>query len=131
MSRLEDTLTAGRFAGRQRIERSVEERAVHAGLEPALQLALGGQAEVRGVLVHRSGAAAELRPSSAAEGGGQGSFLGMPLGYEAGGTPSLGAVDVIHPGRVWINRTLGTGDQADLACLFGGLLLYHPPSTPP
>jgi hypothetical protein len=85
--------------------------------------------QVRGVLVHRSGAAAPLEPSSATEGGGHAVF-GMTLGYEAAGTPPLGAVDVMHPGRVWINRTLGAGEQADLACLFGGLLLYQPPATP-
>ena len=86
--------------------------------------------QVRGALLHRSGATAPLEAASASEGGGNGTFLGKPLGYQAGGTPPLGAVDVVHPGRVWINRTLGPGEQADLACLFGGLLLYQPPATP-
>ena len=80
-------------------------------------------------LVHRSGEAAPLQPSTTTEGGGQSGFFGT-LGYEAGGTPPLGAVDIVHPGRVWINRTLDAGAQADLACLFGGVLLYRPPATP-
>jgi len=86
--------------------------------------------QVHGVLVHRDGTALGLEPSSL-EGGGNASFMGSPIGFQSVGTPPIGAVEVVHPGRVWINRTLGAGEQSDLACLFGGLLLYHPPSTPP
>jgi hypothetical protein len=86
--------------------------------------------QVRGVLVHRRGAATELRPSMATEGGGQNGVFGRPVGYEAAGTPPLGAVEITHPGRVWINRTLPAVDQADLACLFGSVLLYQPPAPP-
>jgi len=84
--------------------------------------------QIRGALVHRSGAAAPLQPATA-EGGG--SAFSVPVGFEAGGTPPLGAVETVHPGRVWINRALGPGERADLACLFAGLLLYRTPDAAP
>ena len=84
--------------------------------------------QVRGALLHRSGAAAPLQPAAAESGG---SSFSLPVGFEAGGAPPLGAVETVHPGRVWINRTLGTGEKADLACLFAGLLLYREPDATP
>ena len=79
----------------------------------------------RGALVARGGGAAPLKPLGAGS-----AFSAMPIGWEAGENPPIGAVELSHPGRVWINRTLPAGEQADVACLFGGLLLYHPNSGP-
>lgn len=52
-----------------------------------------------------------------------------PTGYRVDSSNApIGAVDVINPGRVWISRTLPSEHRTPLACLFGGLLLYQPPS---
>jgi hypothetical protein len=52
------------------------------------------------------------------------------VGYEvrdARARPS-GAVEIVGPGRVWLNRSLDAAARADLACVFAGLLLYKPPA---
>ena len=53
-----------------------------------------------------------------------------PAGFrvDAGGKPQ-GAVETLHPGRVWLSKDV-TGSVADkLSCLFVGLMLYVPPSN--
>lgn len=56
-----------------------------------------------------------------------------PLGFGvSGATPSgtrtdLGAVELAHPGQVWLSPELTLTEQAQLSCLFSGLLLYQPP----
>jgi hypothetical protein len=52
-----------------------------------------------------------------------------PTGYEARAGVVAGAVEVLRPGRVWLARPLDPARRADLACLFGGLLLFQPPRT--
>jgi len=50
-----------------------------------------------------------------------------PVGYRVDGDAPLGAVEVAHPGRVWLRRDLEEAGRAKLSCLFTGLLLYQPP----
>ena len=54
-----------------------------------------------------------------------------PTGYQARAGVVAGAVEVLRPGRVWLARPLDAARRADLACLFGGLLLYQPPREEP
>jgi hypothetical protein len=57
-----------------------------------------------------------------------GSPSSEPTGYRIDGSETtLGAVDVMGKGRVWISKTLEGRARADVACLFAGLLLYLPP----
>jgi hypothetical protein len=51
----------------------------------------------------------------------------VPIGYEFRSTSGVGAVDIAHPGKVWMARALDDQTKADLACLTAGLLLYLPP----
>lgn len=58
------------------------------------------------------------------------SFGSGPAGFrvDADGKPQ-GAVETLHPGRVWLSKGV-EGQVADkLSCLFVGLMLYVPPST--
>lgn len=53
-----------------------------------------------------------------------------PAGFrvDAAGNPQ-GAVETLHPGRVWLSKDI-EGPVADkLSCLFVGLMLYVPPSN--
>ena len=43
------------------------------------------------------------------------------------GPAAVGAVEVLHPGRIWLARALDNDGRSDLACLFAGLMLYKPP----
>jgi hypothetical protein len=45
-------------------------------------------------------------------------------GLEAG-------LELLHPGRAWFARSLNATEREDIACLFGGLLLYKSPSEGP
>jgi hypothetical protein len=38
----------------------------------------------------------------------------------------VGAVDTLHPGHVWLDKTVEGPRRAQLTCLFAGLLLYVP-----
>ena len=52
---------------------------------------------------------------------------GNPSGYRVDGEGPVGAVDVMHPGRVWLGKQVEAAERAQLACIFAGLLLYKPP----
>lgn len=41
---------------------------------------------------------------------------------------AVGAVEVLHPGRVWLNPRLPEAQRLPVACVSAGLMLYHPPS---
>jgi len=40
---------------------------------------------------------------------------------------ALGAVEVLHPGRVWLNARLPEPQRLPVACVSAGLMLYQPP----
>ena len=46
-----------------------------------------------------------------------------PTGYRVDGEALLGAVEVLHPGRVWLARDMPPEARQRLSCLFVGLLL--------
>ena len=41
---------------------------------------------------------------------------------------ALGAVEVLRPGRVWLNARLPEAQRMPVACVSAGLMLYQPPS---
>lgn len=53
---------------------------------------------------------------------------GEPSGYRIDGDGPVGAVEVLKPGRIWLDRSADTDTRSQLACLFVGLMLYEPPS---
>lgn len=57
----------------------------------------------------------------------QGASLGTgnPTGYRVDGDTVMAAVDVLHPGRVWLSKNLSETQRDDLACIFTGLMLYQ------
>ena len=65
-----------------------------------------------------------LRGIRELDGGGE---RNRPTGYRVDGDAPLGAVEVEHPGRVWLQADLDEDDRARLSCLFVGLMLYQPP----
>ena len=79
---------------------------------------LSGQAEARGQKY-------TVEAISTLEGG---ASLAEPMGFQmrASGA-AAGAVETIHPGRLWLVRSLPEPARDDLACLVAGLLLYKPP----
>lgn len=50
-----------------------------------------------------------------------------PAGFrvDAGGKPR-GAVETLHPGRVWLSKDVEGAEADQLSCLFVGLMLYVP-----
>lgn len=42
---------------------------------------------------------------------------------------AVGAVEVLRPGRVWLNTRLPEAQRLPLACVSAGLMLYQPPSN--
>jgi hypothetical protein len=51
-----------------------------------------------------------------------------PSGFRVDGDGPLGAVEVVHPGQVWLEKGLEEPVRSHAACLFAGLMLYKPPS---
>lgn len=78
---------------------------------------LNGRAEARGEKY-------TVEAISTLEGG---ASLAEPIGFQmrASGA-AAGAVETIHPGRLWLARTLPAPAKDDLACLVAGLLLFKP-----
>jgi hypothetical protein len=59
----------------------------------------------------------------------EGAFLSKPgpSGYRVDSAQPVAAVDVLHPGKVWLTKTLATPDEREgFACLLAGLLLFRP-----
>lgn len=73
-----------------------------------------------------SGTTYELEPVYTTDDGGS---VSNPVGFSARAGSYLGAVEVSHPGRVWLDRGLDPATKAKTSCLFAGLLLYKPPKT--
>ena len=67
----------------------------------------------------------KVEPINAVEGGGTQS---SPTGFRADGEAPLGAVEVVHPGQVWLTKGLDDGTRAKATCAFVGLMLYKAPS---
>jgi hypothetical protein len=70
----------------------------------------------------------KVEPINAVEGGGTQS---APTGFRADGDGPLGAVDVGHPGQVWLKKGLDDATRANTTCAFVGLMLYKAPSDIP
>jgi transcriptional regulator with GAF, ATPase, and Fis domain len=49
---------------------------------------------------------------------------GDPSGYRVDGDTVVAAADVMHPGKIWIGKSLSDENREDMACLFAGLMLY-------
>lgn len=57
-----------------------------------------------------------------------GSDQSTPTGFRADSEGPVGAVEVLHPGQVWLKKGLDESTRGNLSCLFTGLMLYKPPS---
>ncbi len=55
-----------------------------------------------------------------------GSHSEEPVGYRIDGARGVGAAEVIHPGRVWLDRSLDAKNRGQVACLVAGLMLFVP-----
>jgi hypothetical protein len=52
-----------------------------------------------------------------------------PAGFRYDGAEgAVGAVEVLRPGRVWLNERLPETERSPVACLSAGLMLYQAPS---
>jgi hypothetical protein len=49
-----------------------------------------------------------------------------PAGYRVDGDGFIGAVDVLYPGHVWLDKGIEPDERSQLLCAFAGLLLYVP-----
>ena len=67
----------------------------------------------------------KVAPVHTTEDGGESSD---PSGFRVDGDGPLGAVEVVHPGQVWLEKGLEEPARAKASCLFAGLMLYQPPS---
>jgi hypothetical protein len=81
------------------------------------------EGSVVGTLTHRS-RVYDLRAVTALE---DGSTQSDPAGYRVDGDEPLAAVDVQHPGRVWLKPDTDEPGRAELTCLLAGLMLYQLP----
>lgn len=70
----------------------------------------------------------KVEPINAVQGGGTQSD---PTGFRADGDEPLGAVEVAHPGQVWLKKGLDDATRANTTCAFVGLMLYKAPSDFP
>ncbi len=57
-----------------------------------------------------------------------GSTQSAPLGFRLDADEPFAAVEVAHPGSVWLKKGLNEAERQQTACLFAGLMLYQPPS---
>lgn len=52
-----------------------------------------------------------------------------PAGFRYDGSDgAVGAVEILRPGRVWLNERLPEAERPPVACLSAGLMLYQAPS---
>jgi hypothetical protein len=66
-----------------------------------------------------------LRAIHALEGGGE---QREPAGYRADAEGPFAAVEVQHPGRVWLSPAVADDDRLVTSCVLAGLMLYQAPS---
>jgi hypothetical protein len=57
--------------------------------------------------------------------------FGEPTGCLVEGEGPVGGLELLHPGRAWFARSLEVTEREDMACLFGGLLLFEVPEEGP
>jgi hypothetical protein len=62
----------------------------------------------------------KVQPINAVQGGGTQSD---PTGFRADGDEPLGAVEVAHPGQVWLKKGLDDATRANTTCAFVGLMV--------
>jgi hypothetical protein len=67
----------------------------------------------------------KIQPINALEGGGKQS---KPAGFRADGEEPLGAVEVVHPGQIWLKKGLDNATRDQTTCAFVGLMLYKEPA---
>jgi len=67
----------------------------------------------------------KVQPINAVAGGGTQS---NPTGFRADAEAPLGAVEVVHPGQVWLSKGLPDATRDQAVCAFVGLMLYKAPS---
>jgi len=94
-----------------------------AGASSKIQLSAGNGDGLQGTVATRGGnltAAAVMRFAN-------GSGSSTPVGYEFRTQNVVGAVELAHPGQLWMANALDEQARADVACLAAGLLLYLPP----
>jgi hypothetical protein len=89
----------------------------------SLKLEHDGESFV-GTLGHRS-RVYDLRAVTALEGG---RAQSQPAGYRVDGDEPLAAVEVQHPGQIWLKPDVDEPARAELSCLMVGLMLYQPPN---
>jgi len=70
----------------------------------------------------------KVEPINTVQGGGTQSD---PTGFRADGDEPLGAVEVAHPGQVWLKKGLDDATRDKTTCAFVGLMLYKAPSDFP
>lgn len=68
----------------------------------------------------------KVQPINAVAGGGTQS---NPTGFRADAEEPLGAVEVLHPGQVWLRKGLDDATRDSAVCAFVGLMLYKAPSS--
>jgi len=93
------------------------------GASSKIQLSAGNGDGLQGTVATRGGnltAAAVMRFAN-------GSKSSTPVGYEFRTQAAVSAVELAHPGQLWISKSLDEQARADVACLSAGLLLYIPP----
>ncbi len=67
-----------------------------------------------------------LAPINALEGG---KTQSRPAGFRADAEETLGVVEVVYPGQIWLKKGLDEATRDQTACSFVGLMLYHVPSA--
>jgi len=56
-------------------------------------------------------------------------LTGSPAGFRYDSPDgAVGAVEILRPGRVWLNERLPEAERSPVACLSAGLMLYQAPS---
>jgi hypothetical protein len=65
-------------------------------------------------------------PINALEGG---KTQAKAAGFRADADQTLGAVEVVHPGQIWLKKSLDDATRDQAACGFVGLMLYKEPSA--
>ena len=93
------------------------------GASSKIQLSSGNGDTYQGPVVARSGAMTVTAVTSFSNG----SKSSTPIGYEFRAQNVVAAVELAHPGQMWMSKSLDEQTRADLACLSAGLLLYLPP----
>jgi hypothetical protein len=89
-------------------------------------LKIGGQTEATGGTFESGG---KTYLVTAIEETDKSYFGDTPAGYRLDeGDKPFAAVEVLHPGRVWLNTDMSEEEAASTSCALAGVMLYRPPS---